>query len=94
VNPWPSKQVKEYRSLDVLKLANQYLMPIEVSLAKVDSKMDQAHCIDGSNILASDNYIGQVQSSVINCFKSLTEPALIQILRRTLLGRALEAMTE
>jgi hypothetical protein len=72
-----AKQVKEHGSLEVLKLANQYLIPMEVFLAKVVSKMDQAHWIDGSNILASDNYIGQVRSSVIKCFKSLTEPALI-----------------
>jgi hypothetical protein len=72
-----ARQVKEYGSLDILKLANQCLIPMEVFLAQVVSKMDQAHWIDGSNILASDNYIGQVRSSVIDCFKSLTEPALI-----------------
>lgn len=72
-----AKQVKENGKVEALKLANQNLIPMEMLLGKVILKIDEAHWIESSNILVSEPYISRVRSSVLDCFKVLTEPTLI-----------------
>eukprot|EP00980_Cylindrotheca_fusiformis_P014774 scaffold4026_cov117-Cylindrotheca_fusiformis.AAC.9 len=72
-----AKEVKEQGSVEVVKLANQHMIPVEVFLGKVVSKIDEAHWIESSNTLVSDTYMKELRSSVVSGFKSCTEPTLI-----------------
>lgn len=72
-----SRQVLQNGVLDLVKLANQNSLKVDVLMANVVPKLEGVTFIEGSQELASDDYIEKLRCSIVQHFQSLKEPVVV-----------------
>ncbi|KAL3940743.1 MAG: hypothetical protein SGBAC_004775 [Bacillariaceae sp.] len=71
------REVEKSGVLDLVKLANQNAVTMDMLLEKIISSIEGVTWIEGSQELISKDYVEKVRSSIITHFQSLEEPVVV-----------------